>query len=180
MSEDYELRIAGTWDGSAIAESEQVIFEISAEDDGWRIGVDAPFHGDPAPPGKPGPTDGLWDYEVAELFIVGRDHGSEPLYIELELSPHGHYLLLRLHGVRQAVESLELQSYTARIDGGRWRGEALLDRRLLPLPPHRANAYGIHGMGDARRYLAMTPVPGPAPDFHRLETFEPIERWRRR
>ncbi len=35
----------------------------------------------------------------------------------------------------------------------------------------RANLYAIHGVGTARRHLAMTPVPGEAPDFHRLEYF---------
>ena len=32
------------------------------------------------------------------------------------------------------------------------------------------------GVGDARRHLAWHPVPGPRPDFHRLELFPPIER----
>jgi hypothetical protein len=50
-------------------------------------------------------------------------------------------------------------------------GTAWLPRALLPPPPHRINAYSIHGAGDARRYLAWEPVPGEVPDFHRLERF---------
>ena len=52
--------------------------------------------------------------------------------------------------------------------------------RLEDLPPGlaAANAYAIHGEGSARRYLAWTPVPGPAPDFHRLEYFAPLEQAR--
>ena len=175
MPETLELRVSSTWDGEPIPEHEQVVLTVTAAGKALRVRVDAPFHGDPPPPGEPGPTDGLWDYEVAELFIAGPDDGEETVYAELELSPHGHYLLLRLHGVRQVFESLQPISYSARIDGGRWHGEALLPRRLLPPPLHRANAYAIHGTGRSRRYLAMTPVPGPAPDFHRLEAFTAIE-----
>jgi hypothetical protein len=40
-------------------------------------------------------------------------------------------------------------------------------------PPHRLNAFAMHGLGLRRRYLAMEPVPGEAPDFHRLEHFLP-------
>jgi hypothetical protein len=53
------------------------------------------------------------------------------------------------------------------------RGD-LLDRALLPPPPHRINAYAIHGQGTARRYLALHPVLGDEPDFHRLECFREV------
>ncbi len=176
MPEALELRVAKTWDGEPIPEDEQVVFTISAAGAALGIHVDAPFHDDPPPPGGLGPADGLWDYEVAELFIAGgEDSGGETAYTELELSPHGHYLLLRLHGIRQVVTKLEPLAYSARIAGGRWHGEALLPGRLLPPPPHRANAYAIHGTGRSRRYLAMTPAPGRAPDFHRLDVFEALE-----
>ena len=38
-----------------------------------------------------------------------------------------------------------------------------------------ANAFAIHGVGPQRRYLACTPVPGPQPDFHRLEVFPAVD-----
>ncbi len=171
--EALELRVAKTWDGEPIPEDEQVVFTISAAGAALGIHVDAPFHDDPPPPGGLGPADGLWDYEVAELFIAGGDGGGETT--NTELAPHGHHLLLRLHGIRQVVSKLEPLAYSARIAGGRWHGEALLPGRLLPPPPHRANAYPIHGVGRARRYLAMMPVPGRAPDFHRLDVFEALE-----
>ena len=46
---------------------------------------------------------------------------------------------------------------------------------LLPPGLRALNLYAIHGTGRSRRYLAMTPVPGPAPDFHRLQAFTAIE-----
>ncbi|MBY0399504.1 hypothetical protein K2X89_04365, partial [Myxococcota bacterium] len=61
----------------------------------------------------------------------------------------------------------------------RWRGRARVPLDFLPTGLCSANAYAIHGVGDARRYLAWHPVPGPQPDFHRLELFPPIERAQR-
>ena len=104
---------------------------------------------------------------MVEVFIVGPD----AVYTEVELSPHGLHLVLQLQGVRQPVASGLPLEFTAAIEGDRWMGEARLARDLLPPAPHRVNAYAIHGEGDARRYLAAHPVPGPAPDFHRIHLF---------
>ena len=176
-SQHLGLRIAWTWDGLPVAPSEQVGIEIRDAGSALRVDVEAPFYDDPPPPGRPRATDGLWDYEVVELFVVGCIDSGEagPLYTELELSPHGHYLLLRLCGVRQVVESRLPIDFTAHISGKRWRGRALLPRDELPLAPHRINAFAIHGSDIDRRHLAMTPVPGRLPDFHRLEVFERFE-----
>lgn len=92
-------------------------------------------------------------------------------YTEIELSPHGHYLVLRFAGVRNRMaEGLPL-SFTAAIDGGRWTGAALLPPDLLPSPPLRVNAYAVHGVGAGRHYLAMIPVLGEKADLHRPELF---------
>ncbi len=48
-----------------------------------------------------------------------------------------------------------------------------MPRSWLPPGPHRVNAYAIHGVGAARRYLAWAPSEGEGPDFHRLEAFRP-------
>jgi len=180
-----QLVIAHTWDGQPVPSSEQVTLKLSSAGRGrLRIRVMAPFHGDPAPTGRPGPTIGLWEHEVVELFVLGaprdepRDEPRDapPVYTEIELGPHGHQLVLRLRGVRQVVGRLLPLEYETVIesarDVSRWRGEALLDRTLLPPTPHRINAYAIHGQGADRRYLALYPGPGEGPDFHRLEYFE--------
>lgn len=139
---------------------------------GLRITVDAPYHGDPPPAGPPGPTDGLWDFEVVELFVVGAaDDEGRPRYTEIELSPHGHHLVLELAGERNIVRRLLPLEYRAVVDGKRWSGEAILEGRFLPPPPYRGNAFAIHGRGAGRRYLAATPVPGERPDFHRVTCF---------
>ncbi len=183
MSKSLELQVAGTWDGEPIADDERVTFRLATTRGGLSIEVDAPFHDDPPPPGKPGPCDRLWEFEVAELFIVGTakaDNTSTPLYTELELSPHGHYLTLRLEGVRRIVEGLIPIPYRSQVldtpwQGKHWRGRAIVPWQLLPPAPHRLNAFAMHGVGSSRRYLAMTPVPGPEPDFHRLDAYQAIE-----
>ena len=37
------------------------------------------------------------------------------------------------------------------------------------------NAYSIHGTDNDRIYEVLFPVPGPFPDFHRLELFQLID-----
>lgn len=174
------LVIAQTWDGQPVDSDEQVTLDLSAADgDRLHIRVRAPFHGDPAPAGRPGPTIGLWEHEVVELFVLGAPPDAPPdappVYTELEVGPHGHHLVLRLRGVRAVEEKLLPLQYTAAVvtSHGRdvWQGDALLDRSILPPPPHRINAYAISGVGAARRHLALYPVPGDGPDFHRLACF---------
>ncbi len=145
-----------------------------------RVECTAPLHGDPPPPGLSGPTPGLWNHEVVELFLFGsRDDGSRGAggsgarawYLELELGPRGHYLALQFTDVRVRLERAPIEiDYRATIDGARWRGRALVARALLPDGLARYNAHAIHGLGPRRRYLSAIPAPGSAaPDFHQPE-----------
>ncbi len=165
-----ELRVARTWSGEPIPVGEQVTLRLRDDGD-LVVSVDAPWHGDPPPPGPPGPTPRLWEHEVVELFVLG----PEENYLEVELGPHGHHLVLRLRGRRQPFESAMPLDYRVERSGDRWRGEARIPRAWLPPAPHRVNAYAIHGEGRARRYLARTATGGDAPDFHRLDVFEAVE-----
>ena len=171
------LDIGRTWDGQLLAASEKAAITLKIEPDAIHLDIDAPFHDDPAPSTSPGSVDGLWNYEVVELFIAGPPQldGRIP-YLEVELGPHSHYLVLQLSDVRQvAVQGLPLD-YSAEIDqtAGRWRGKAVVPNSYLPPPPHCVNAYAIHGVGNARRYLAWQPVPGAQPDFHQPRCFAPL------
>ena len=168
-----ELRVAQTWDGQPAGPSECVRVALQLTDLELHVQVDAPFHGDAQPAAGPGSSDRLWEYEVVELFLLG----AERRYLELELGPWGHYLVLRLEGPRNAVESGISIAYQAERADDSWTGRARIDRSHLPPGLRAANAYAIHGSGSGRRYLAAHPVPGPAPDFHRLEFFQPLA-WR--
>jgi hypothetical protein len=149
------------------------VAEISCflENDELTVLVEAPCFRDPLPAGKPGSTDKLWEHEVVELFLVG----SQERYLEIELGPHGHYLVLELKGRRNIVrKGMPIRYETERL-GERWRGAAVIPLSYLPTHISQANAYAIHGTGETRRYSAASPVPGESPDFHRLQLFPTID-----
>ncbi|MEE2665650.1 MAG: hypothetical protein VX681_16150 [Myxococcota bacterium] len=161
------ISIQSTWDGGAARPEERAVLDLVREPGHWVLELEAAFHDDPAPPGPAGPTPELWQYEVVELFLLAPpDH-----YLEVELGPHGHHLVLELRGVRQVVRDELSIDFRAEIDGARWRGRARIPDALVPPDIARLNAFAIHGQRERRRHLAFVPVPGPAPDFHRLERY---------
>jgi hypothetical protein len=166
-----ELRVSFTWDGKPLPREEVAELSCFLENGELTVLVEAPYFRDPSPVGKPGSTDELWEYEVVELFLVGsREH-----YLEIELGPHGHYLVLQLHGRRNVTRKHLPIRYETEILGKRWRGVALVPLSYLPREISRGNAYAIHGLGDQRRYSAAFPLPGRTPDFHRLDAFGRLE-----
>lgn len=172
----HSWRIEHSWDGVPLSPSEHVFFALEATSHVLRVRVDAPFYNDPPPVGPVGSLDGLWNHEVVELFVAGPvdEEGKIP-YLEVELSPHGHFLVIQLHGIRQRQRVLESLLFDADIRGERWEGRADIPWEWLPPGPHRCNAYAIHGLPAQRIYSAMQPVPGEQPDFHRLQHFVPMD-----
>lgn len=165
------LAIRSLWDGRPALAAEYADLTLTDGGADLLVAIDAPFHGDPPPPHPVGRTPALWEHEVVELFIAGPGER----YIEVEVGPRGHFLAYALDGVRRVVDpALPVHVVTA-IMGGSWTARVRLPRALLPPGPHRANAYAIHGVGPSRRHLAAAGAPGPAPDFHRLDTFLPLE-----
>jgi hypothetical protein len=162
-----ELWIRRTWDGHAIPAHEQARVAFSCVGQHLVVEVQAPLYADPPPPAPPGRLERLWEHEVVELFLLG----SAERYLELELGPHGHYLALSLEGRRRVAEAGLAIAFESVRQGSSWHGRALVPTRYLPADVERGNAYAIHGQGAARRHLACFPVPGPEPDFHRLEHF---------
>jgi hypothetical protein len=56
---------------------------------------------------------------------------------------------------------------------GRFTGVARIDRALFPDRPARAAAFRLSGVGEARRYALLAPLPGERPDFHQPDRFPP-------
>jgi hypothetical protein len=171
------LRIERDFRGLPLPAAHHAEFVLRRAPDALIVSVDAPYFGDPAPACAVGATAQLWEYEVAELFIA--DAGTH--YLEIELSPHGHHLVLELDGVRRVVRSQLPIEYTVRIERaqssadphvlGRYRGQARVPLSYLPRAALRGNAYLIHGVAANRCYHAHNPPLGEIPDFHRLESF---------
>ena len=163
------ISIAHTWDGQPLDVAERVSLDLAWVERHLIIEVDAPLGLDPVPPGPPGPLWKLWEHEVVELFLLGPNEE----YTEVELGPHGHHLVLRLNGVRTIVaQELPMEFQVTRREG-RWQGRASLSREWIPKTIVGFNAYAIRGTGEQRRYMAHSPVPGQAPDFHRISLFPP-------
>ena len=148
----------------------------SDDRDSVLIYIDAPFFNN-TPPSltPPGPFSNLWDYEVVELFFLS---SSTNRYIELEFSPHGHYLVILLTDRRKIFKDLlPLPKYSVEYpSSNRWIGHAIIPRIHLPAHIDRFNAYAIHGEKDNRTYESLYSAPNDTdhPDFHRLELFQPL------
>ena len=161
------ITIEQTWSGHEIPVSARIHLSVEYDLQSCRIHIDAPFYNDPKPPGPRGPTPSLWNYEVVEIFLVGED-GQ---YLELEFSPHGHYLMLWLSAPRVAQDRALTCSYDASCRAERWTGTAVMPRSVVPAMIQRVNAFAISGLGSSRQYLAWHPLPGPKPDFHQPHRF---------
>lgn len=169
----FQFTVSQTWNGQAIESAEQAVLSVSLAAGELEVQIEAAYHGDPAPTLPVGECDGLWEFEVVELFLLG-ESGH---YLEIELGPHGHYLLYHLSGIRQVSATLHPIHCKAEISGSVWRALLRVDIRDLPLGSlSQVNAYAIHGQGDKRRYLAAFPVPGAQPDFHQPDFFCPLKR----
>ncbi|MCW7754015.1 hypothetical protein OOT00_08450 [Desulfobotulus sp. H1] len=166
----YGLDILNDWQGRNIPEKERGQIQFSIDSHGLSIWTDAPYFADPAPATPPGSTDRLWEYEVVELFFVS-DNGR---YMEIEMGPHGHYLVLLLKGIRCLEKAHIPMEFQSVVKDKRWQGKARILLRYLPLPLMGANAFAIHGPAEQRRYLCAFPTGGDQPDFHQPAFFPPL------
>lgn len=165
-----EIRIDRQWDGTPLPAGQVALVRLRRSAEALVVEVVAPYADDPAPAGPPASTWQLWEHEVVELFLAGP--GEE--YVELELSPHGHWLALRLRGTRNIIErEVPVQARAVHL-GARWTGRIRVAAAALPDGPWRALATAVRGVGAARQWHASTTLPGDQPDFHQLDRFVPI------
>jgi hypothetical protein len=178
MSEFQELPIDHDFRGQLLPEPHRGLVRLARSADELCIEVASPYFGDPAPSGPVGPTDRLWEHEVCEIFIADAAEN----YLEVELSPHGHHLVLELQGVRRVVRAQLPIRYVARIERAadttayaRFYGEARVPWQYLPARALRVNAYAIHGPAEQRCYHAHSAPGGDVADFHKLGSFVPFQ-----
>lgn len=163
----HDFAVRRLWNGAPLEPSEGATVRVEQTPETLSIEIEAVLHGDPLPPGAPGPTDGLWDYEVVELFLLAAD-GT---YFEFELGPAGHWLALYLSGIRQPGACPLPQHVGTQRAEGRWLGSARFPTGAFPSPFLAGNACAIHGQGAQRRYASSAPLPGGEPDFHQPARF---------
>ena len=170
-----EFVIKTSWDSEPNHSDDhvKVSFEGSDHNNGLWMSVQAKFHDDPAPTANQGALWKLWVHEVIEVFILGDDDR----YLEIEVGPHGHHLVLLLNGFRQImVHSLELPNYEWNVDriNKSWTGRCFIPMEYFPKGARKINCYAVHGKGADRKYNSLFPVPHglySEPEFHRLEYF---------
>jgi hypothetical protein len=133
---------------------------------------------------KPNPstteeTWGLWDYDVAEVFI-GHDLENIHRYKEFEVSPQSEWVDLDVDKSKQPVVDWKWNShfkFANKVDEKNriWYSEMQIPWESIAVKPpaagqeFRLNLYRIEGKGEGRRYLAWRPVNNPS--YHTPEAF---------
>uniref|UniRef100_A0AC34RFI5 Uncharacterized protein n=1 Tax=Panagrolaimus sp. JU765 TaxID=591449 RepID=A0AC34RFI5_9BILA len=187
LKDGYSCMINQTWDGKPVDHDPIKIkmhwhFERVKGAPHKRVIVvefTAPLFDDPEPDFPPGPTPGLWNYEVVELFFAN----NEGHYLEVEVGPHGHWLLLFHKGYRDCFNSgedvdIEVEN---NFDMNTWHCRFEIPLAFFPAKVTKFNAYAIHGVNSERQYEALHPVTDGGlkePDFHKLEYFKKIDTLR--
>ena len=206
--------ITALYDGTCPAEECEYKVRLEILRGDMRFTIDAPFFDDPAPPslGDVGNTSkrypGLYEHECVEIFIssaAGDASSSSPRpaaetpYLEIEISPHGHYYMIAFLGQAQwSSQDDELVFETdpeVIIDrkNKRWYCKGSIPFFLLPEPGldpadplllvWKINCVAIHSSGGGsgssgkhppRQYLSQNALPGNTPNFHQLRAFSPF------
>ena len=165
-----KFEVRNRWNGEPCPKDIWADFIVMEDEKGVHIHVTLPEDGFIRVPDAPAYTriDGLWEYDVAELFFV-LDNGR---YIEFEIDREGHYLLLEFDEPRKRSNdhvhtALEIDTSTI---GGEIHHKITLPKDIFTSKIVKANTFVIAG----GEFLAWNPVPGDQPDFHQPGTFPKI------
>ena len=111
----FRYNIETQWNSVPIDHSNSVEVSIQSTDGGIIMKVKAPFFDDPAPTEPAGSLMGLWNYEVVEMFFLN----NKDEYVEVELGPHGHYIVLLLKGQSNSIKDSLPLKFNAQISSSR-------------------------------------------------------------
>lgn len=122
-------------------------------------------------------VEGLWEHDVAEMFIAGPEG-----YLEFNLSPAGAWWAARFSAPRVRDERMGRPQVITRAHHTAAGWLAALGVPLDALRQHvgwdeknRINVTMI--VGSPQQFLTVADLGEGAPDFHRPDGFDPIE-WR--
>lgn len=144
---------------------------VTKKQSGLAIRVHAPQLENQRVPDAPNDSrvDGLWEYDVVELFFVG-DDGT---YTEIEIGAGGNYLVLQFDGIRHRSNDFAGREFDHRHSAatpGTWQTAMTIPWDALPKNITKMNAFVIAN----GQHLAMSPVPGAEPDFHQPDTYPTV------
>ncbi len=163
------IDVTSLWNGSPCSDASlHAEVRIQQSPLGLNIVASAPQRSDAhIPDAAPGRLDGLWNFDVVEVFLAG-----ETNYLEIELGAGGHWLVLEFDGIRQrSNEYVDFEPVTTHaVRDQRWESGITVPWNMIPSGLARMNAFAIAG----GQFLALHAVPGTEPDFHQPQSFPAI------
>lgn len=114
--------------------------------------------------------DGLWKHTCFEAFVKS---GSDPAYLEFNLSPSTEWAAYRFSSYREGMAALAMPAPESRVARGR---HALELTAVLALPPGLDDlslnlSAVIEEKSGAKSYWALAHPPSGPPDFHHPDCF---------
>lgn len=151
------------WDGSMNHDSEaKVEFNLQKVSEGLSVEVYMSEEFQRAANEKGGKrVDGLWEFDVAELFLKG-ENGD---YFEFEIDCLGNYLILDFGEIRvrrNEFKDIKLEIETEQLKNG-VRHRLILPKKILPKSLVALNGCAIL---NNEEFLSFVELPGDKPDFH--------------
>lgn len=166
---EFKLHIDRLWDGSMCPDDRlwADVF-VSQAKDGLHVRVQAPMLHEQKVPDAPigSRVEGLWEYDVVELFLVGPGHQ----YLEIELGAGGHFLVLGFDSIRHRSDAYESFAPALRFEktGEKiWMSSLTIPWKMVTENLRALNAFAIM----AGQFLAYSSVPGEQPDYHQPDRY---------
>lgn len=129
-------------------------------------------------PCKPGEYfEGLWEYDVAELFIAA-DKGDH--YLEINLAPNGAWWMMAFSAPRQRMADFRIDHQHIKTESSlntdHWKSSMCIPHGLLQnilrTDTMRFNVTYI--LGEPKQYLSYCNLQSAKPDFHTPAQFKTL------
>ncbi|MBI2475028.1 hypothetical protein HYV69_01240 [Candidatus Uhrbacteria bacterium] len=164
------LRVDHLWNGE-VCQNDRVFadIEISEHQNGFNVKVESPVLHDqkiPIEAATGSRVEGLWNYDVVELFLVGPGHR----YLEIELGAGGHFLILGFDRIRHC--SNEYKNFQPILSHKKTLGKTWVSELMIPwkIVPENLRALNVFMIASGQ-FLSYSPLPGDKPDFHQPDFY---------
>lgn len=113
--------------------------------------------------------EGLWEYDVAELFIAA---DKKDRYLEINLAPNGAWWLMTFSAPRQRIENRSIDYQQIKTQGtlnkASWAATLSIPHGLLQniLQTDTMHFNVTYILGNPKQYLSYSNLHSMQPDFH--------------